>query len=158
MLLPRPPITARSAFTVLAMGLLAGCGTIDPGDNFIPPDRNLDEDFFFCEIQPNVISANSCASGEAGEAGDCHSSRSALRLSADAEMVVPPACMDGVPIEPVPQSYLDNLEAIQFTVQADPLSSPLYRRPLQLDSHPREIFAADSVEANLIIEWIGSGT
>ncbi len=145
------------ALTVVAAGLVAGCGTIDPGDNFIPPDRNLDEDFFFCEIQPNVLTASSCASGEAGEAGDCHSSRSALRLSAEAEMAVPPACVDGAPVEPVPPSYVDNLEAIRFTVQADALSSPLYRRPLGLDSHPRVIFAQDSVEANLIVQWIGSG-
>jgi hypothetical protein len=136
---------------------IAGCGTIDPGDNFIPPDRMLDEDFFFCEVQPNVISARSCASGEAGEAGDCHSSRSALRLSAMAEMDAPPTCADGRVVGAVPASYEDNLEALRFTVQSDPLSSPLYRRPLQLDSHPRPIFDASSPEAMLIVEWIGSG-
>jgi hypothetical protein len=154
------PVSPRLSFlalAVFAVALVAGCGTIDPGDNFIPPDRNLDEDFFFCEIQPIVIAGNSCASGEAGEAGDCHSSRSALRLSADAELAVPPDCVDGMPVTPVPQAYEDNLESIRFTVQADPLSSPLYRRPLQLDSHPRQIFAPGSEDANLIVEWIGSG-
>jgi hypothetical protein len=141
---------------VLAL-CLVGCGTIDPGDNFIPPDRMLDEDFFFCEIQPNVITAQGCASGASGEAGDCHSSRSALRLSTMAEMEPPPTCMDGKAVGPVPTSYEDNLEAIRFTVQSDPLSSPLYRRPLQLDSHPRQIFDASSPEAALIVQWIGSG-
>ena len=37
--------------------LLAGCSTVDLGDNIVPPDLRLDEDFFYCEIQPNVLSA-----------------------------------------------------------------------------------------------------
>jgi hypothetical protein len=117
----------------------------------------LDEDFFFCEIQPVVIAARSCASGEAGDGGNCHSSRSALRLSALAEMDAPPTCEDGRVVGPVPPSYEDNLEAVRFTVQSDPLSSPLYRRPLGLDSHPRVIFDASSPEAMLIVQWIESG-
>ncbi|MBC7171264.1 MAG: hypothetical protein H5U40_02495, partial [Polyangiaceae bacterium] len=145
-----PCVLHRLTSVALVAGLLGACGTVEVGDNFIPPDRNLDEDFFFCEIQPRVITAQGCASGAAGEAGDCHSSRSALRLSRDAELAAPPTCVDGVPTTQVPISYEDNLEAIRFTVQVDPLSSPLYRRPLQLDSHPRRIFDASSVEANLL--------
>ncbi len=56
-----------------------------------------------------------------------------------------------------PASYEANLEAIRFTVQSDPSSSPLYRRPLNLDSHPRQIFDASSAEADLIAGWILMG-
>lgn len=129
---------------------------MDPGDNFVPPDLSIDEDFFFCRIQPEVITQHSCASGAAGEGGSCHSAASALRLDpmAERESV---RCEGDVPVGPVPASYEANLDAVRVTVRSDPLSSPFYRRPIGLDSHPREIFPSDSPEAMLIIEWIGSG-
>lgn len=135
----------------------AACGTVDPGDNFIAPDVMLSEDFFYCRIQPEVITANTCASGGAGEGGMCHSSMSALRLSEMAEMVAPPSCMDGQATGPIPPSYMDNYMAVQLAVQTDALSSPFYRRPTGLDSHPRVIFAEGSPEADLIVDWISMG-
>ena len=37
-------------------------------------------------------------------------------------------------------------------------NSPFYRRPVGLDSHPRELFSPASAEADLIVEWLtGSG-
>lgn len=135
---------------------LSGCGTVDLGDNFVPPDLMLDEDFFFCRIQPEVLSRQSCASGSAADGGGCHAARSALRLDPMAEMETP-TCDGDTLIGLPPASYETNLEAIRFTVQSDPASSPLYRRPLNLDSHPREIFDAASPEADLISTWILMG-
>jgi hypothetical protein len=135
----------------------AGCGTVELGDNFVPPDVQLDEDFFFCVLQPEVIAANSCASGMSGEMGQCHSARSAMRLAIAGETDAPPTCVDGVPTTAIPASYQANLDAVRFGVQADPLSSPLYRRPLQLDSHPRRIFDEASDDAAKIAEFIGGG-
>lgn len=144
-----------AAAAVLTLG---GCTTVDLGDNIVPPDLQLDEDFFFCRIQPDVITKNSCASGGQGEGGQCHSARSALRLSPDAEDATPPACdADNKVTGDVPQAYRDNLEAIRFTVQSDPLSSPFYRRPVGLDSHPRQIFDESSPEADLIVQWLTAG-
>ncbi len=135
-----------------------GCGTVDLGDNFVPPDVQLDEGFFFCRVQPEVIAANSCASGGAGEGGMCHSSRSSLRLDPDGETDPPPACNGDTPIGAVPNSYRNNLEAVRFTVQADPLSSPLYRRPLGIDSHPRAVLAGESdPAAQVLFQWITMG-
>jgi len=152
-------IIVRHQYLLSFFGLLlaASCGTIDPGDNFVSPTLMLDEDFFYCRIQPEVINATSCASGAAGEGGDCHSARSALRLSPDAETDPAPACDGNFLLGDPPASYRTNFQNVQFTVQTDPLSSPFYRRPVGLDSHPREIFAEGSPEADLIIEWIGSG-
>lgn len=142
----------------LALALALGaCGTVDLGDNFVAPNLRLDEDFFYCRIQPEVISAQSCASGGAGEMGSCHTARSALRLNADAERVPAPMCDDDRVIGVVPLEYEANLTAVRFTIQSDPQSSPFFTRPTGQASHPRTIFDPASPEAQLIIEWIARG-
>jgi hypothetical protein len=134
----------------------AGCGTIDLGDDIIAPDLQLDEDFFHCEIQPNVLTAKSCASGMDSENGSCHSDRSALRLVATTDAA--PLCEGGVIVGgTIPADSIANFEAVRFTVQSDPLSSPFYRRPTGMDSHPRVIFAEDDPCADLIVQWITQG-
>lgn len=147
----------RPPALLFSFALVTGCGTVDLGDNFAAPELNLDEDFFFCRIQPEVIARSSCASGDAGEAGNCHSAKSALRLETEAETVARPTCENGVPTQVVPDSYRRNLERVRFTVQVDPLASPFYRRPTGLDSHPRTIFSESSEEARLIVDWIAGG-
>ena len=148
----------------LALVLAAACGetehhgfvgTVDLGDNFVAPDLALDEDFFYCRIQPEVIERFSCATGNAGEGGQCHNSRSALQLldAPDA----PPCDRNGRLTGAVPDEYQSNYEAAQFFVQTDPLTSPLYLRPTNMASHPRRIFAASDPAARLITEWITSG-
>lgn len=146
----------RATLTAGIVLLLAGCGTVDLGDNIVPPDLRLDEDFFYCEIQPNVLTQNSCAGGGSGEGGQCHDSRSALMLVETS--AAPPDCMDGVIVGgTIPTDYIANFEAIRFTVQSDPLSSPLYRRPTGMDSHPRVIFDTGDPAAMLIVDWINRG-
>jgi hypothetical protein len=113
------------AYVAIAASV-AGCGTIDTGGNFIPPDLTLDEDFFFCRVMPEVIAAQGCAGGGAGEAGECHSDRSALRLDPAAETDPPPSCMGDVVTGTVPASYQANLSAIRFTVQSDPTSEGIW--------------------------------
>jgi len=135
----------------------AGCLTIDPGDDFVPPDVQLSDDVYFCAVQPQVVSALRCASGGPGEAGACHAARSALRLRVDAETDPPPTCENGIPVTTVPPSYVDNLERVRVTVSSDPESSPFYRRPTGLASHPRVVFDTNSPEAELVLDWIASG-
>lgn len=130
-------------------------GTVDPGDNFVAPDLTLDERFFFCRIEPEVLQKHSCASGGAGEQGMCHDSRSALRLRMTTEAA--PCDSSGRPTGAVPDGYRADLEAIQYFVQTDPLSSPLYLRPTNQSSHPRRIFDASDPAAKLIAEWISAG-
>ena len=55
-------------------------GTVDLGDDFVAPDLQLDDAFFYCRIQPEVLTRHSCATGDSGEEGSCHSAASALRL------------------------------------------------------------------------------
>jgi hypothetical protein len=156
---------ARAIAVCLLGGLLAcgGCagdngvtGTVALGDDFVAPDLQLDSDFFFCRIQPEVLTKNSCASGGSDEMGSCHDSRSALRLIAtDAPS---PCDDDGSVVDAIPDAYQSNLEALRFSVQSDPLSSPLYLRPLNRASHPRQIFDENDEAAKLIVEWISGAT
>lgn len=130
-------------------------GTVDPGDNFVAPDLALDESFFYCRIEPEVIERHGCVSGAAGEQGSCHDSRSALRLQA---ADLPPACdAAGRSVGAIPAAYTSNFDTVQYFVQSDPLTSPFYLRPLNLTSHPRRIFNADDPAAKLIEQWISAG-
>jgi len=161
----RPSAAGRTIPTVGVVLLLAtaGCTTVDLGDNFVAPDVQLNEDYFFCKVQPEAIAAYHCAGGAAGEMGSCHSARSALRLSIMGETDAPPTCTETAPDDftvsgTVPASYMTNLEAVRLDVQSDPLSSPLYRRPLGLDSHPRVVFPDASDPGAVIIQtWITRG-
>lgn len=140
----------------LALVVLAlGCGTVDPGDNFVTPEARVDADFFYCVIQPQVITKDSCATGLPGESGSCHAAnRSAMYLDATADTVTPPQCVNGKVVGTVPASYVTNFDQVRLRVGADPESSPIYRRPLGLDSHPRVIFDASSPEAADLVAWI----
>jgi hypothetical protein len=143
---------------ILCVALAAGCGTVDLGDNIVPPDLMLDEGFFYCQIVPGCLERHSCAGGLAGEEGQCHTSRSSLRLiDTVAERVAAPACDGDELLGAPPPEYVQNLTAVRFTVQTDPLSSPFYRRPLGMDSHPRTIFGPDDACAALIRDWIARG-
>lgn len=116
------------------------------------PELQLDEDFFFCRIQPEVFTRHACAAGMSSDSGGCHDSRSALRLLATSD---PPPCDGGGNVVgAVPDAYRANFEAAGFSVQADPFTSPLYLRPLNRASHPRAIFDENDPAARLIAEWI----
>lgn len=148
------PARSHVAWPVMVALALSACGTVDLGDNFVAPPVQLDEDFFYCEIQPNVLTAYSCAAGGSGESGMCHSARSAFRLL---EVDEPVECEDGFALDPIPLEATNNLEAIRFTVQGSALSSPLYLRPINRASHPRRIFDENDPAAMLIVDWISQG-
>lgn len=142
--------------TVSACATPPVADTVDLGDNFDAPEIALDQDFYYCEIQPNVISKGLCAQGAAGDGDGCHTQKSALRLIA-----VPSEarCQDGRLIGTPPAEAEVNLERVRASIGPDADSSPLYRRPLGLDSHPRVIFDGRSQEAALLRQWLsGSGT
>lgn len=133
---------------------ITAADTVDLGDNFEPPDFALDEDFFHCVIQPEVITKYQCAEGGAGDGDGCHTARSALRLI---EVSDKPRCTDDRVIGAPPSDSLVNLERVRATIAGDSESSPFYRRPIGKDSHPREIFDEDSEPAGLIRQWIDQG-
>lgn len=128
--------------------------TVDLGDNFEAPELTLDTDFFYCQVQPNVLSAMSCAEGGSGDGGGCHTERSALRLVPVDEAA---RCQDDRLVGAPPAEAELNLERVRASIGVDAESSALYRRPLGLDSHPRPIFDAQSPEAMLLRRWLSGG-
>ena len=143
------------AIAASACGTPTVADTVALGDNFEAPEFALDEDFFHCEIQPNVITAYRCAPGESGDGGGCHAQKSALRLIVAPD---PPRCQGGHVVGTPPPESEVNLERVRAAIGVDPDSSPLYRRPLGLDSHPRVIFDANSQAAALLRMWLSDGT
>jgi hypothetical protein len=142
--------------SALAIAALPACtptslDTVDLGDNPEPAQLSLDEDFFHCEIQPKVLTAQGCASGAAGEGGSCHTARSALRLL---EVGAPSTCQNGQLVGLAATESELNYQRLRADIGVDADSSPLYRRPLGLDSHPRQIFTADSEPALLLRMWL----
>ena len=125
--------------------------TVDLGDHPEPVDLALDEDFFHCEVQPKVLTAQGCAAGGAGESGSCHLARSALRLVEVTEVSI---CQAGRVVGQPSRESLLNLERVRTAIGVDADASPLYRRPLRLDSHPRAVFAADSEPATVLRDWL----
>jgi hypothetical protein len=152
-----------SALAACLLGVACGpgyrngvVGTVDLGDDFVAPELQLDEDFFFCRIQPEVLTKYSCASGESSDSGGCHDARSALRLIATDAAA--PCDANFAVVGQVPDAYRANFEAASFSVQSDPFNSPLYLRPLNRASHPRAIFNQDDPAAKLIADWISGAS
>lgn len=156
--LPRPwPALRTLALGVAILGIASGC-TIEVGENIVQPNTQLSEDFFYCRIQPDVIQAASCATGAAGDSGGCHMAQSSLRL-VDTSGVTRPECTGAdmgqlAPGAVIPPEYMDNFQRVQFTLGPDAESSPFYRRPTAMDSHPRR--AVDMAQEMLILDWFGS--
>jgi hypothetical protein len=150
-------VRSSAAAWLWGVALFCGCetptigDTVALGDHFDAPEIALDENFFFCSIQPAVITKNSCARGQSGDADGCHAERSALRLI---EVPSEARCQDGRVIGTPPAEAIVNLDRVRSSVGLDADSSPFYRRPLGLDSHPRVIFDARSPDAALIRQWL----
>ena len=147
------PVAALAAVCTV----VAGCGTLNLGDDIVPPDVQLDEDFFHCGSSPTSSRRTAARPEWEARWAPATPNRSALRLVAT--MDPPPECADGVITGgTVSTDSIANLEAVRFEVQSDALSSPFYRRPTGLDSHPRVIFPENDPAAQLIVEWISRGS
>jgi hypothetical protein len=159
----RPGSALASA--ALALALVPGCGTVELGENIVQPNTQLSEDYFYCFIEPHVIEVESCANGASGDVGGCHTAQSSLRLLPPVPGTMPPMCTgdmtraSSVHLSPgavVPPDYAENFQRVQFTLGPDAESSPFYRRPTGMDSHPRVVVARGSAEETLILNWFGS--
>ncbi len=128
-----------------------GCGTVDPGTYEGVRDVKPDENYFYCVIQPQVLNAKKCATGEGGDTG-CHSTATPMRLQV---VDSPVLCTSGKPSDPSKISGAEraNYTAASLRVNRDIESSPLLRRPIGASAH-KVLFASTSVEADLIRKWI----
>lgn len=132
--------------------LLAACSTVEPGGDPQIAQVVYEEDYFYCQVLPNVIVAQSCGSGDPTQdtAGGCHASATSFRvvpLSGD----VP--CTGNRRSGALPQGASENYTAAQSEMTQDPDTAPLLAHPTKKAGHPRQIFATQSPEADIIRQW-----
>jgi hypothetical protein len=143
------------AISWITMG--SGCGTTDLGAFQGVRDLKLDENFYFCHVQPEVITPQRCSPGGAGDgSGACHAEKSSMIL---ADVETPTPCTNGRPNSPPTADERANYSAAQLQVSRNVEASPLLTNPTGVNpSHPRKIFDTNSPEANTIRKWIQGGT
>ena len=133
-------------------GLAMGCGTVDTGTFEGVRDLRLDENYYYCVVQPQVITAKRCSPGDSGDpSGGCHSSKSSMIL---VDVPTPVACSGRRPTGVVTGAERANYQAAQLRVTRDAENAPLLARPTGKLAHPRVIFLGGSPEADIIRKWI----
>lgn len=135
-----------------------GCGTVELGDNIIPPEVRVDEDRYYCDILPNVIRRHGCATGQTAECdgSSCHSSASAFRLHRPTDYALP-ECAGGRPVGMVDEGAREDYLQTTLVVGPESLASPFYLRPTGSESHPCRPFERTSDSARLVADWIDRG-
>ena len=142
---------------------LWGCTTVDPGPTFSIADTTFDPSFFYCHVEPELIFAKSCGSGDPsrGETNTCHFTPSAV---SGMVLLDHPAVDCGGGDSPVDRTQIGNgspaaanLEAVTFEMSKDYQTAPLYVRPSGAGGvlyHPRQIFdPSDAAVIQLLSTW-----
>lgn len=146
-------VFALGSGAVLAAVLAAvqpGCGHVDPGEDFQVASVVYDQNYFYCTVEP-MLFAQRCGPGEAGTdpPGTCHFTIQRFRLS-DHE---PVPCTGNVPDGAIPREAQSNFQAAARHMRPDADSAPLLLHPTKQNRHPRQIFAPDSSEADVLRSW-----
>ena len=145
----------RVGYLGLVMVALAGCTTVDPGPNFVVPDEQFDADFFFCRVEPEVLFAKKCGSGNPGEENSCHFNASAVSGMAITNHA-PIECANGRPVNRVQlgagSAAQGNLQAASLVMSRDIDTAPIFLRPTGAN-HPREVFPKDDPIVEILREW-----
>jgi hypothetical protein len=137
----------------------SACETIDPGPSFVVADERFDPDFFFCKVEPEVLFAKKCGSGDPGQgdrAGGCHFNPSAVSGMA---LVEHPPVDCGGGERPVNRAQIGagspaqaNLEAASIVMSRDINAAPIFVRPTGAN-HPRAIFPKNDPAADVLRAW-----
>jgi hypothetical protein len=135
-----------------AVAVALGCSTIEPGGNPQIAQVVYDEDYFYCQVLPNVLMAQSCGTGDPSQdtAGGCHATATSFKL---VPVSTAPECSGNRRTGDLPAGAADNYIAAQAEMTQDPLTTPLLTRPTKKTSHPRQIFGEQSPEAEIIRQW-----
>jgi hypothetical protein len=139
---------------MLALLGIGACSTIEPGSEFAIASVIYDANYFYCKVEPEVLMAKSCGSGDAskGDTSGCHASVTHFRLNVSATR--PVMCNGLTPTENVPPSSQGNYEAAQGEMTLDYPNAPLIAWPTQkFSGHPRQIFTSTDPEYDIIKDW-----
>ena len=128
---------------------------MDPGEDFQRAEIVFDEDFYYCRVEP-VLFNNSCGPGDSGQGdanGGCHFNVTSFKLTDYAPRLGDSCDGNNRPTQSPSQEAQGNYTSAQAQMRRDPDLAPLLNRPTGNTAHPRQIFAADGPEADLIREW-----
>jgi len=138
---------AANVLRLLALAAASwSCTTIDPGPNFVVPDEQFDADFFFCRVEPELLTAKKCGPGDpaAGDASNgCHFNSSAVSGMA----IAPHPPIDCASGRPTNRAQIGAGSAAQGNLQA---ASLVMSRG---QNHPRAIFPREDPVAEIIRQW-----
>ncbi|MFO0569834.1 MAG: hypothetical protein U0263_29560 [Polyangiaceae bacterium] len=144
--------------SVLALLVLTGCSTVEPGQDFSIADVVYDEDYYYCAVEP-VLFQYRCGPGDPGKGdsnGSCHFNVTSYRMS-DYTPLMADSCASptGSPSGSIAPQAKTNYAAAQAKMQIDPKLAPLLNRPTGRASHPRVVFdpAADQAAIQVIEDW-----
>ncbi|MGH7298529.1 MAG: hypothetical protein ACRELB_26550 [Polyangiaceae bacterium] len=147
------------------VGLL-GCTSVDPGPDFVVPQVVFDANYFYCHVEPELIFAYSCGTGDPSKgdaANGCHFNGSVVSGMALTDH--PPVDCGGgdIPLDPTqigtgsPAETNYGLVSLEFS--KDYTSSALFTRPSSFNgqkpaAHPRAIFdQSDQTVNDLLRTW-----
>ncbi len=152
----------RSA-PLLLLPLLLGCTSIDPGPDFVVPETVFDANYFYCHVEPDLIFAYSCGTGDPSK-GDppngCHFNPSAV---SGMGLINHPAidCGGGdIPLDPstvaIGSPAQSNLGAVSLEMSKDYTTAALFTRPSSFNgvnpaAHPRAIFDQSDMTVNMLL-------
>ena len=142
-------------WTALVLALIGGCSTVELGDSPQIAQVVYDEDFFYCQVQPSVLVAQSCSSGDPTKGdGACHATATAgFRVLALGPNDMVTCDANGKHTGNVPPLSQSNYGAAAAEMTPNAETAPLLTHPTQTTPHPRQIFDTHSNEAEIIRQW-----
>jgi hypothetical protein len=141
----------RQATLFAAIAMLVACSTIEPGGNPQIAQVVYDEEFFYCQVLPNVLLPQSCGSGDPSQMDSgCHATATSYKL---VPVSAAPTCSGNRHTGDLPAGAVDNYTASQAEMTQDPETTPLLTHPTKQTNHPRQIFDVQSPEADIIRQW-----
>jgi hypothetical protein len=148
---------AGGLVTVLATQV--ACTSVDPGPDFVIPDETFDADYFYCEVEPKLLSTYKCGPGDPSKgdppnADGCHYSSAVSGMGL--RMHAPVPCTGDHPTDPTAiaggTAAQSNFEVVSFEMSRDYTTAPLYVRPLG-HAHPRSIFSSSDPVVQVLRTW-----
>jgi hypothetical protein len=154
-----PSVRSASVAALASLAAGVGCTTIDAGSNFVVPDEHFDADYFFCHVEPQVLFAKKCGSGDpsAGDPmGGCHFNSSAVSGMA----LVDHSAIDcGGGEHPLDRTQVSNtspaganLQAASLEMSTDYTTAPIYVRPSGAN-HPRMVLVLGDAAIDVLRTW-----
>jgi len=140
---------ARSTLGVIALlcavtATGVGCTTVDPGSDFVIPVQTFDANYFYCYVEPQVLIAKSCGSGNAAlgdPANGCHFNSSAVSGMA---LIQHPAIDCGGGDAPLDSTQVGEGSAAQSNLQA---------ASFEMSQDPRQIFTLSDPVVAIVGTW-----